>query len=50
MIRNLNFVNYLSGLTHLLADDELVSKREDTSQPMNQSYVDAFHGIDKYPN
>jgi GNAT superfamily N-acetyltransferase len=40
----------LSDLTHLLADDELGSKREDTSQPINQSYVDAFHSIDKDSN
>lgn len=40
----------LSGLIHLLADDELGSKREDASLPMNQSYVDAFHSIDKDPN
>jgi GNAT superfamily N-acetyltransferase len=40
----------LSDLIHLLADDELGSKREDTSQPMNKSYVDAFHSIKKDPN
>ena len=40
----------LSDLTHLLADDELGSKREDTSLPINQSYVDAFHSIDKDSN
>ncbi|MFT4607802.1 MAG: GNAT superfamily N-acetyltransferase [Urechidicola sp.] len=40
----------LSDLTHLLADDELGSKREDTSLPMKQSYVDAFHSIDKDSN
>jgi GNAT superfamily N-acetyltransferase len=51
---NLEFRNAtesdLSDLIHLLADDELGSKREDTSLPMNQSYVDAFHCIDKDPN
>ena len=40
----------LLNLIHLLADDELGSKREDTSLPANQSYVDAFHSIDKDSN
>lgn len=40
----------LISLINLLADDELGCKREDTSLPVNQSYLDAFKGIDKDPN
>jgi len=40
----------ISNLVNLLADDELGSGREDISVPLNQSYVDAFHNIDKDPN
>lgn len=42
--------NDISNLVNLLADDDLGSQREDVSTPLNQSYIDAFHSIDKDPN
>ena len=39
--------NDIANLINLLADDELGSKREDTSLPMNQRYVDTFISIEK---
>jgi len=51
---NLNFrratENDILNLVNLLADDDLGSQREDISMPLNQSYIDAFHSIDKDPN
>ena len=40
----------VSNLVNLLADDDLGSQREDISMPPNQSYIDAFHGIERDPN
>lgn len=34
----------------MLADDFLGATREDTSQPVNPSYTDAFNAIDRDPN
>lgn len=42
--------NDLSHLVSMLADDELGAKREVLSQPLNQSYIEAFILIDKDPN
>lgn len=42
--------NDLPGLVKLLADDELGAGREDTSSPLNQRYLDAFHSIERDPN
>ena len=40
----------VSNLVNLLADDDLGSKREDISVPLNRSYIDAFYNIEKDPN
>jgi len=40
----------VSNLVNLLADDDLGSKREDISIPLNQSYIEAFHSIEIDPN
>ena len=40
----------VSNLVILLADDDLGAKREDISTPLNQSYIDSFHSIEKDPN
>lgn len=40
----------VSNLVELLADDDLGSKREDISTPLNQRYIDAFHSIEIDPN
>ncbi|MDH3856564.1 MAG: GNAT family N-acetyltransferase [Gammaproteobacteria bacterium] len=42
--------NDISYLVNLLADDDLGLQREDISMPLNQSYIDAFHSIDRDPN
>ena len=34
----------------MLATDPLGATREDSSQPLNQKYLNAFHEIDKDPN
>lgn len=38
------------ALVAMLADDELGKTREDTQEPLNTAYVDAFAHIDKDPN
>ena len=43
-------VNDLAALIQMLADDFLGATREDTSEPMNQAYLDAFTAIDQDPN
>ena len=40
----------LPHILKMLADDQLGSKREDISTPINQAYLDAFKLIDKDPN
>lgn len=40
----------VSKLVRLLADDDLGATREHVSEPLNQSYIDAFHSIDQDPN
>lgn len=40
----------LATLVAMLADDELGSQREDSSQPLNPAYSDAFAQIDADPN
>lgn len=40
----------LPRLVAMLADDELGSQREDSSQPLNASYRSAFDAIDRDPN
>ena len=40
----------LPAIVDLLADDDLGSTREDTSQPLNPAYVDAFAALDDDPN
>lgn len=40
----------LEVIVKLLANDPLGSKREDTSLPLNQRYIDAFDSIDRDPN
>lgn len=40
----------IENLINLLADDELGSKREDASLPVNQRYLDTFLSIEKDPN
>ena len=40
----------LPDLVKMLADDELGATREDTSDPLNRRYVDAFRRIDSDPN
>ena len=40
----------VSCLVKLLADDDLGVKREDSSVPLNQKYIDAFHSIEADPN
>lgn len=40
----------LSALVKLLSNDELGKHREDTSLPLNQSYLCAFDAINKDPN
>jgi GNAT superfamily N-acetyltransferase len=51
---NLNFrqadVSDIEALIRLLADDELGSKREDLTVPLNSRYTDTFQHIDKDPN
>lgn len=42
--------NDLPALVMLLADDDLGASREDTSTPLNQRYIDAFHDIGEDPN
>lgn len=40
----------LVSLVNLLADDELGRSREDTSEPLNQKYLQVFEAIDDDPN
>ncbi len=40
----------LPALVAMLADDPLGALREDTSQPLNQAYTEAFAEIDRDPN
>ncbi|MHA2852190.1 GNAT family N-acetyltransferase [Vibrio harveyi] len=40
----------LESLVALLSNDPLGSKREDTSIPLNSSYVEAFEAITRDPN
>lgn len=40
----------LPKLVSMLADDELGSKREDTSIPLNSGYIKAFKNIQSDPN
>ena len=40
----------LPHLVSLLASDDLGSKREDTSSPLNSAYISAFDAIDSDPN
>lgn len=40
----------LPEILGMLADDQLGSKREDNSSPINQSYLEAFKIIDSDPN
>ena len=40
----------LGTIVQLLADDDIGRTREDTSQPTNQRYVDAFDAIDADAN
>ena len=40
----------LPEILRMLADDQLGSKREDNSSPINQSYLEAFNIIDSDPN
>lgn len=40
----------LTDLVALLANDPLGQLREDSSVPLNQSYIDAFSAIDADPN
>lgn len=51
---NLEFRNAretdLPDLVEMLADDELGSKREDASAPVNPQYIEALHNIDEDPN
>jgi GNAT superfamily N-acetyltransferase len=34
----------------MLADDKLGAQREDTSQPLNKAYLDAFQSVNSDPN
>ena len=40
----------LTTIVRLLADDELGQTREDTSEPLNARYGQAFEAIDRDPN
>jgi GNAT superfamily N-acetyltransferase len=40
----------LSELIYMLADDELGMKREDSTMPPNQAYINAFNAIDSDAN
>ena len=40
----------ISDLVKLLADDDLGTKREDISVPLNQGYMEAFHSIEADSN
>ncbi len=40
----------LSELIQMLGDDDLGSKREDSSTPINSKYIDAFNCISSDPN
>ena len=40
----------LRELVLMLADDHLGATREDTSEPLNEAYVQAFEAIEKDPN
>jgi ribosomal protein S18 acetylase RimI-like enzyme len=40
----------LSTLVHMLADDDLGRKREDSSKTLNPKYIDAFNSISSDPN
>lgn len=40
----------LPTLVHMLADDDLGASREDTSNPLNHRYTDAFQAIAKDSN
>ena len=40
----------LRELVLMLADDHLGTTREDTSEPLNEAYVQAFEAIEKDPN
>lgn len=40
----------ISQLVNLLADDASGAGREETTTPLNQSYMDAFHSIEQDPN
>lgn len=42
--------NDLIALVEMLADDELGAKREDTSLPLNEAYLQAFNAIILDPN
>ncbi len=40
----------LRELVLMLADDHLSATREDTSEPLNEAYVQAFEAIERDPN
>jgi len=40
----------IPSLIHMLSDDELGSKREDNSLPINKNYLAAFNSINVDPN
>jgi GNAT superfamily N-acetyltransferase len=40
----------IASLVSMLADDELGALREDSSQPLNQNYLNAFHEIERDAN
>jgi ribosomal protein S18 acetylase RimI-like enzyme len=40
-------INHLSAIVRLLADDELGKTREQFTDPLPQSYIDAFHKIEQ---
>ena len=42
--------NDIAALVGLLADDPLGAQREDSSEPLNPRYVDAFDSIARDPN
>jgi len=42
--------NDLDALVRMLASDELGVRREDSSAPLNQAYIDAFNHIEKDSN
>ena len=40
----------ISNLVAMLSDDDLGSRREDSSLPVNQNYIKAFQSIEQDPN